>query len=151
MDGPGDDSTEEDYNSDNAAADAIDDDSTDDEDYAGYELDITDQVLIESGTSAYYIFEFELLADVFSDPDNALGKFIQSLTLVPIWSIIDMFLDGIAAACTPVPAQNPSSLSLSVNTTLNTLRNKPISREAASRIFHLGERANSGSDKSLTK
>jgi hypothetical protein len=73
----------------------------------------------------------------FSDPDNALGKFIQSLTLVPIWSVIDMFLDGIAIARTPVPAQNPSSLSLSVNTTLNTLHDKPISKEAANKIFHL--------------
>jgi hypothetical protein len=77
------------------------------------------------------------LAYISSDPDNALGRFIQSLTLVPIWSVIDMFLDGIAAARTPVPAQNPSSLSLSVNTTLNTLRDNPISREAANKIFHL--------------
>jgi hypothetical protein len=57
MDDPSDDSDEEDYNSDNAAADAIYDDHTDDEDYADYELDITDQVLIKSSTSARYIFE----------------------------------------------------------------------------------------------
>jgi hypothetical protein len=65
MDDPSSGSDEEDYNSDDAAADVIDDDCTDDEDHASYELDITDQVLITSSISMHYIVGLNLLAYVF--------------------------------------------------------------------------------------